>query len=191
MKRERQLHSDYTTLKVSKRNHDLKRRAVEYKGGCCQVCGYSRFLGALEFHHTDPSQKDWTVARNHRAWEVLKVELDKCILLCSNCHREEHGKITQEKHAGLEQKVREIIPVRQANPKVPHVCKTCKRTFLARPQIGQTFCSKKCRETVAWPSADILRDMVQTLKPSQIASKFGCHPRTVREKLHKLGISWK
>lgn len=190
MKRERQLHSDYTTLKLSKRNHDLKRRAVEYKGGCCQVCGYSRFLGALEFHHTDPSQKDWTVARNHRAWEVLRLELDKCVLLCSNCHREEHGKIISEHHAKLEQSVRSQIPVRHTNPKIPHTCKTCGGSFYARPSTGQVYCSKRCRETLVWPNSDELVGMLRIMTPSQIANKLGCHSKTVREKLRKMSITW-
>lgn len=191
MKRERQLHSDYTTLKLAKRNHDLKRRAVEYKGGCCQVCGYSKFLGALEFHHTDPAQKDWTVAKNHRAWESLKPELDKCTLLCSNCHKEEHGRLVSEHHARLEQTVRSVIPIQHTNPKVPHTCKTCRKTFLARPNTGQIFCSRKCRETLVWPSPAELVELVHTMTISQIAAKLGCHSKTVRDRLHKVGIIWK
>lgn len=70
----------------------LKERAVQYKGGKCQMCGYDRCMRALEFHHRDPSQKDFSIGANGtpRKWSVLKKELDKCTLLCANCHREEH-----------------------------------------------------------------------------------------------------
>jgi hypothetical protein len=68
-----------------------KERAVEYKGGKCERCGYDRCIIALEFHHTDPKEKDFHISSNmNKAWDKVKKELDKCILVCSNCHREIH-----------------------------------------------------------------------------------------------------
>ena len=66
---------------------------VEYKGGRCQVCGYDRCIEALEFHHLDPTQKDFGISHRGytRSWEKVKEEVDKCILLCANCHREVHA----------------------------------------------------------------------------------------------------
>jgi hypothetical protein len=71
---------------------DLKIKCVEYKGGKCEVCGYSHCLGALEFHHLDPEQKDFTISTKQLTanFEKLKPELDKCSLLCKNCHAEVH-----------------------------------------------------------------------------------------------------
>lgn len=63
---------------------------MESRGGAkCMRCGYDRCVQALEFHHRDPSEKDPKWSRN---WSLprLKVELDKCDILCANCHREEH-----------------------------------------------------------------------------------------------------
>ena len=69
----------------------MKIKAVEYKGGKCVVCGYDRCVKGLEFHHTNPEEKDFTLGSNtNRAWEKVKVEIDKCVLLCANCHREIH-----------------------------------------------------------------------------------------------------
>jgi transposase len=69
----------------------IKERAVEYKGGKCVFCGYNRCIKALEFHHTNPNEKDFTLGSNtNRAWEKVKKEIDKCILVCANCHREIH-----------------------------------------------------------------------------------------------------
>lgn len=80
-----------------KRQHCKKYEAILYKGGKCQICGYKgidNFYGALEFHHRDQSQKDieW---KKIRTWPVerIKEELDKCDLLCANCHREEHYRL--------------------------------------------------------------------------------------------------
>ncbi len=77
------------TLEKGQRN---KQRAIEYKGGKCAYCGYNRCSDALEFHHIDSRQKD-KMFRNLRywGWERTKKELEKCLLLCSNCHREKHS----------------------------------------------------------------------------------------------------
>lgn len=81
--------NDVTKEKIRKN----KEYAVKYKGGGCSVCGYNKCISALEFHHSDPSQKDptWRIGWS---WERLKIEIDKCVLLCANCHREEHEKIS-------------------------------------------------------------------------------------------------
>jgi 5-methylcytosine-specific restriction endonuclease McrA len=67
-----------------------KKKLVEYKGGKCQICGYDRCIKALDFHHINPIEKEFELTFMNRKWEVLKKEADKCILVCSNCHREIH-----------------------------------------------------------------------------------------------------
>ncbi len=71
-----------------------KLRAIQYKGGGCQICGYNKSIRALTFHHLDPGQKDFGISSKIRSWDTLKVELDKCVLLCANCHAEVHDGIT-------------------------------------------------------------------------------------------------
>jgi hypothetical protein len=69
----------------------LKQKAVDYKGGCCEICGYNKSIAALEFHHIDPEEKDIDYLKlKNRSWEKLKTEIDKCMLVCSNCHKELH-----------------------------------------------------------------------------------------------------
>ena len=70
---------------------ERKEKAVEYKGGKCQDCGYDKCIAALEFHHLDPASKEanWNKIRLWE-WSRVENELDKCSLLCSNCHRERH-----------------------------------------------------------------------------------------------------
>ena len=71
-----------------------KLKLIEYKGGKCQVCGYDRCASALEFHHINPEEKDFTISGCSRSFENLKQEVDKCVLVCSNCHKEIHAGIT-------------------------------------------------------------------------------------------------
>ena len=77
---------------VQRRRDAIKKLAVEYMGGKCEVCGYNKCLRALEFHHKDPNEKDFGIAQNGitRSWEKVKTELDKCIMVCANCHIEIH-----------------------------------------------------------------------------------------------------
>lgn len=70
--------------------------AVEYKGGACQRCGYNRFAEALSFHHLNASTKEFSIAQAYnRSWASLKSELDGCMLVCENCHRELHASLAQ------------------------------------------------------------------------------------------------
>ena len=87
---------------VNKRRIVLKEKAIEYKGGECQECGYKKSKRALEFHHLDPNEKDFGISANGytRSWEKVKSELDKCILLCANCHAEKHEEIEKNKSIG-------------------------------------------------------------------------------------------
>jgi hypothetical protein len=69
-----------------------KEKCIEYKGGSCSICGYSKCADAMEFHHVDSSEKEFGIGGKgvSRSWDRIKVELDKCVLLCANCHREVH-----------------------------------------------------------------------------------------------------
>jgi predicted transcriptional regulator len=81
-----------TTEKTVDRMQNLKRQMVQYKGGECVRCGYKKYFGALEFHHLNPSEKDFNPSslKRYKFDDRIKNELDKCILVCSNCHREIH-----------------------------------------------------------------------------------------------------
>ena len=68
----------------------VKIKLAEYKGGKCEKCGYNKCIDALEFHHKDPKEKDFNISRKSWSFERLKKEVEKCILVCSNCHKEIH-----------------------------------------------------------------------------------------------------
>jgi transposase len=71
----------------------IKGKCVEYKGGSCEVCGYDKCKEALHFHHINPEDKSFGIAANgvNHSWEKIKKELDKCIMVCANCHAEIHS----------------------------------------------------------------------------------------------------
>jgi 5-methylcytosine-specific restriction endonuclease McrA len=78
---------------VTRRRRKLKATLVEEAGGSCRLCGYSRYVGALEFHHLDPSQKAFGLSLGGmtRSLARARAEARKCVLLCSNCHAEVEG----------------------------------------------------------------------------------------------------
>lgn len=79
---------------VTERRRKLKILAVQHKGGKCERCGYDKCIDALEFHHKDRSKKEFGIgAGSTKSWDKIKKEIEKCELLCSNCHKEEHSKI--------------------------------------------------------------------------------------------------
>lgn len=72
---------------------DTKKKCIEYLGGKCKLCGYNKCDKALDFHHVNPKEKDFNIGQNNTKYrfEQLKLELDKCVLLCRNCHAEVHA----------------------------------------------------------------------------------------------------
>ncbi len=85
------------TKQIVVRYQYSKDEAVNYKGGKCLNCGFNAYYGALEFHHLDPKKKDSKISRmsNRKLTDELKQELDKCVLLCANCHRMAHAGLIQ------------------------------------------------------------------------------------------------
>lgn len=86
--------------KISNDRHtEFKNVLISYKGGCCELCGYNKYIGALDLHHKDPKEKDFNFGKNKQYVLNQKIidELDKCLLVCSNCHREIHGGVVQIK----------------------------------------------------------------------------------------------
>ncbi len=93
--------AEYLKKAVDKRRKTIKSLAIAYKGGKCQFCGYNRCTGALEFHHLNPKDKEFGLGANGltRSWERTKKELEKCVLICSNCHKEIHAGLLQPSQA--------------------------------------------------------------------------------------------
>lgn len=192
MQRDRQLHSDYTTLKMRIRHKRLKQRAVDYKGGKCETCGYDKCLSALEFHHTDPNEKDFGIASSTRSWESVKAELIKCKMLCSNCHREEHERLTDSKHEELTVKVREVIPERPPGLKaVSHYCLVCKKVFETdepERKFCSTLCTHKDQEVTSWPSDSELAQIVWQMPVSAVAKQLNVSDKAISKRCKLRGI---
>ena len=82
-------YNDYNSQKL--RGLKRKLELIESRGGKCEVCGYDKNIAALEFHHINPDEKEFQLDMRHlsnTSLERLQNEVNKCQLLCANCHRE-------------------------------------------------------------------------------------------------------
>jgi predicted transcriptional regulator len=82
-----------TTEQTIERQKKFKQQCIDYKGGKCVSCGYNKCNNALDFHHLDPSKKEFNIAhvRLTSFNDKVKTELNNCALVCANCHREIHA----------------------------------------------------------------------------------------------------
>ncbi len=82
-----------------KHRQKLKEKVIAYLGGCCVACGLEDDWPVFDAHHLDPSQKKFGIgaALGRRIWKEVTVELDKCVLLCANCHRKQRTGLIQLK----------------------------------------------------------------------------------------------
>jgi transposase len=73
---------------VAARRRRIKEILVAEAGGSCRLCGFARYVGALQFHHLDPTSKAFSLSRQGvtRSLERARQEARKCVLLCANCH---------------------------------------------------------------------------------------------------------
>lgn len=101
VKRYRQTYrGEVNSLKVVLSRKKKKQLLVEYKGGKCEICGFDKpIYDIYDFHHKDPNQKDFGLSGwgKNLSLELCKIEADKCMLLCANCHREIHYQISEAK----------------------------------------------------------------------------------------------
>lgn len=173
---------------------ELKRRAVKLMGGKCQKCGYNRCLSALEFHHLDPTKKDVDFSHvRRRAWKTVVEELKKCLLLCSNCHREEHANEGQFIVLPIEDKsilnmvssdLSEPLPAKSILNKSPILptgnCRIC-----GVEVFGTIFCSPYCsaasRRKVNRPSKDQLKADIAAMSWLAIGRKYNVSDNAIRK----------
>lgn len=77
----------------TERRKNIKIQALEYKGWSCTKCGLIEkdHPEIYDFHHLDPNEKEFNISKNALIFDKIKNELDKCVVLCANCHRKEHA----------------------------------------------------------------------------------------------------
>ena len=170
----------YMARYVSDRSLLLKLEAIEYKGGKCQKCGYDKCYAAFDFHHRDPNEKEfgWNKLKK-RSKETIFKELDKCDLLCANCHREIH--VDPNLMAIVVQRSKDRIKTK--NPTFGN-CAEC-GTRYKKKMAKQKYCCHKCSEVkrtiTDWP--DNLPALIKASSNVAVAKQLGVSESAVRKRL--------
>jgi hypothetical protein len=190
-----ELRRAYMAMKMTSFHRQTKQKAVEYKGGKCEKCGYDKSLAALVFHHRDPKEKDFRISEKNRKWEQIEAELDKCDLLCSNCHHEEHERIAEIGRKERYEKIRSLVPEKTPGPILKTECSTCKkpiRRLESEARGKEIFCSLECvsknQEKAKWPDKRELETLVWKNPATHLAKIFGVSDKAIKKRCKKLGI---
>lgn len=169
----------------------LKRKLelVEYKGGKCEKCGYNKNVAALQFHHINPEEKEIKLDARRLSstnMDTLYKEVDKCMLLCANCHAEIHhedmelSQVLEKVENIIEnesKKYKNGLPIKE--PKTM-ICERCgKEMPYGR---DKRFCSKECRNNIShYPSLEEINEKYNELKSwDKVASFFGITRKITR-----------
>ena len=173
----------------------FKHFSVLYMGGKCQKCGYNKCEEALVFHHLDPSKKDFGIGRNYnKKWETIKNELDKCAMLCSNCHSEEHARghlplETYKKYITPQEEIRNQAKKKKMNKQKELECMAKK--YNTTPEALKTvrFGGRK----VERPSKEVFYKEYEEVNhnKSALARKYGVTEQSIRKwfaSYEKVGI---
>ncbi len=171
---------------------DRKRKAVELSGGKCQDCGYNKNLSVFDFHHLDPSKKEfgWGKLRQ-RKWSDIIKELKKCILLCANCHRERHNPedtliTTQNCHnnllnISLINKNSDEISTYYSSLKPTGKCPSCNSDVYGTKYCCVDCVSKDRRKVKNRPSKTKLMKMIKESNYCAIGREYGVSDNAVRK----------
>lgn len=153
--------------------------AVERFGGKCCLCGYNKCINALEFHHLENKEESPAYVIMRWSWERAKKELEKCILMCANCHREVHYND------------REIDLQNLVKPWIECECEGCKLPFETK-EVDQKFCSRKCvqlsQRKTERPTKEILIDLLNNDSFVSVGKMYGVSDNSIRKWCKNFGI---
>ena len=170
---------------VKKSRQRLKERLVYVSGGKCQCCGYDKCIQALEFHHLNPKEKDFTIAANTNiGWDTAKAEIQKCILVCANCHREIHSGLidTNTLSSGIDNERIEEIDQLLYDLKHHSIvyCKQCGIEISGRASYCSN-CAATARQKVERPDRNTLKQLIRDLPFTTIAAHYGVTDNAIRK----------
>lgn len=160
----------------------LRERILTAMGGKCQSCGYDKCQSALECHHIDPKTKEFSIGDNFtRSWENVKNEFRKCVLVCSNCHREIHAKIKScPAQYFNEDFILEVDQQVAKYKKQDSVCIECGEPVYKTSTLCLK-CAGKKRRSRERPSRDELKQLIREVPFLQIGRMYSVSDNSVKK----------
>lgn len=163
---------------------NTKERMVSSMGGKCVICGYDKCSDALEFHHLDPNEKEiglGGIRGDIRGWSKIAEELRKCVLLCSNCHKEVHSSRIDTSvpigAKGFNEDFAEYKKLEEMDS-----CPVCGNDKPIRNKTCSKACAGSMRAKIDWNSVD-LESMLERLGTFvSVAEELGISEAAVRKR---------
>lgn len=174
---------------VKRWRRNTKTRAVESMGGECCVCGYNKCQDAMEFHHLNPSEKEahfGQIRGNIKGWNTIVQELRKCVLLCSNCHKEFHAGLIAlpDNPPRFDEKFADYKSLQ-----VPDLMEPCPICGGDKPKHQRT-CSYKCaaklRGSIDWSNIDVVGLLQEHGSFEAVGRELNCSGAAVHRRHKKL-----
>lgn len=170
-----------------------KKLLIKICGDKCNLCGYSRSISALEFHHIDPSLKEYGIAKNGTCHNLQKdlQEVKKTILVCANCHREIHEELYSQEELYNKQIFNEELAKEALENKAPvkYYCSVCGKELSGKTQTGKCEdCYHKSLKKVERPSRNELKSLIRQKSFLQIGKEYGVTDNAIRKWCDKYGL---
>jgi len=168
---------------------NTKKRIIDAFGGKCCMCGYNKCNEALELHHLNPEEKDFSfgaVRASIKSWSKIVKELRKCILVCSNCHKEIHYNNTEIKHPVMFNE--EFCEYKKEKFGEVNACPICGNMKPAKNFYCSLKCAAKARGKVNWENVDLVSMIKQGMTFVSIAETLSVSDSAVRKRAKKLGL---
>ncbi|MBR9705542.1 hypothetical protein GOV14_00755 [Candidatus Pacearchaeota archaeon] len=175
-----------------KARKERKNKLVEAFGSCCSFCKYDRCHKALEFHYVDPSEKNITISTLGilTKWVKIIKEIKKCIMVCSNCHREIHSgmisqkqvkNIYQENFIEVMRKLDEEVQrwTNKSKNKKNYYCVDCNKIIDKRAKRC-AFCYNLNRKKNRPPKEQLLKEIKET-NYCAVGRKYGVSDNAIRK----------
>lgn len=179
--------------RVKRFRAQLKLNLIYVMGSKCSVCGYNKCPAALEFHHINPNEKEFAIShQTSLSTEKALLEIQKCALLCANCHREvENGYIDIDQiHSTYDQdRANEIIlQVQQLKEKKHYYCQDCGVEIDSCDAKRCVQCSQIARRVVNRPTREELKQLVYSTSFLQLGQQFGVSDKTISKWCAQYGL---
>ncbi len=166
-----------------------KFNLIKVCGNQCNICGYNRAISALEFHHINPEEKEYGLASMGTCHQLEKdlEEVKKCILVCSNCHREIHeGFYTKDelflKKIYLDDIANELINDRNSKLEEKHYyCPSCGKEITRMAQYCSDCANKNKRIVKERPTREELKQLIRTTPFTKIGQQFEVSDNAIRK----------